>query len=207
MHYPDLCQTIILTQISQQHRFGFPKTILNMLVTSENFKTYLVFTDCIQGHSLFKVYYSLICGYSFSHARLQPDQHSHHPLRILPVSAPPNVCSKSDLGFKYLSLTIFTYPNSTSLSSSFSSVCCSLQLQGLSSLNFLSTFFSPPHHTFFALIDLITQVLLDHRQIPSIISNTWHSCWHVVKFKKYHSIFIKAFLQIMLYLKCRDIIF
>ena len=115
MHYPHLCQTIILAQMSQQHRFGFPKTILNMLVTSENFKTYLVFADGIQEHSLFKVHFSLICGYSFSHARLQPDQPSHHPLRILPVSAPPNVCSKSDLGFKYLSLTIFTYPNSVSL--------------------------------------------------------------------------------------------
>lgn len=79
MHHPDLCRTIILTQMSQQHRFGFPKTILNMLVTSENFKTYLVFAECIQEHSLFKVHFSLICGCSFSNARLQPDQPSHNP--------------------------------------------------------------------------------------------------------------------------------
>ena len=54
-------------------------------------------------------------------------------------------------------------------------------------------FFPPPHHTFFVLIDLITQVL-DYKQIPSLISNIYHSFWHVVKFNKFHSIlFIKAF--------------
>ena len=191
MHHPDLCQIIILTQMSQQHRFGFPKTILNMLVTSENFKTYLVFADCIQEHSLFKVHFSLICGCSFLNARLQPDQSSHNPSCFCTSKC---FCSKSDLGFKYLSLTIFTYPNSASLSSSFSSVCCSPQIQGLSSLNFLSTFFfSPPHHTFFVLIDLITQVL-DYKGIPSLISNTYHSFWRVVKFNKFHSIlFVKTF--------------
>ena len=78
MHHPDLFKLSYWLRWVSSTGLAFQKQFWT-LVTSGNFKTYLVFADCIQEHSLFKVHFSLICGCSFSNARLQPDQPFHNP--------------------------------------------------------------------------------------------------------------------------------
>ena len=163
---PGFCEIITLVHISQQHRFGFLKNNSeHMLVTSENFKTYFVFSDCIQGKLLYieSVPVSSIMIPSHVLSKLQPDKPSHHLLNILSVFVPPNLCSSLTLASSIFPLTFFTYPNSVSSNFRWTGIllkCQCPQLQGLSSLNSLSTFF-PPHHTLYVLIeDLITS--LDH---------------------------------------------
>lgn len=181
MHHPDPVRlSYWLIWVSSTGLASW-KTVLNMLATSENFKIYLDFSDCFKEYSLFKVHFNLTCSYSFSHAKLQPHKPSRHPLRILSVSASPNLCSNL-----ILALSIFPSP------SSLIQILCLFQLQRnwhlpvqmcvglpsfkayLLSICCVYIFSTPPY--FLCSHRRFGYTSLDHKHIPSIISNSIVSC-------------------------------